>query len=345
MNQLTATPDDVRYAYRLLLGREPDAEGFRHYCELLKRDRPGTEAIAKDILGSSEFCKKHGVLTKPDANALPPASVVALQCQACTQAQIESPAFRYWAFRFGETPGMLHRKLWEWCFISQALYERGMLREGKKGLGFAVGNEPLTAMFAKMRSSIVASDVGEEIARTEGWVDTNQHANNLEQLNQRGLCPQDEFADRVQFREVDMREIPDDLRGFDFLWSSCALEHLGSLRAGADFVRDAMTCLRDGGVAVHTTEFNCDSDVDTIETGGSVIYRKHDLLALAELLQKEGHQVAAFDFGLGSTDADRHVEEPPFLGTPQLKLRLGSYASTSFGVIITKGAVAQANGC
>lgn len=338
MSPLQATIDDVRYAYRLLLGREPDTEGLRHYCERLERENLDPEAIARYFIGSPEFGKKHGVLTKVDTNEgeCPPAGVVMLRCQACTQAQLESPAFRYWASRLGELPGTLHRKLWEWCFITQALYERGMLREGHRGLGFAVGNEPLTGLFANFGCSIVASDVGEEIARKEGWVDTDQHATGFAQLNRRGLCPPQEFAERVQFREVDMRAIPRDLRGFDFLWSSCALEHLGSLQAGADYVLDAMACLRQGGVAVHTTELNCDSDVETIEVGGSVVYRKHDLLALADTLQKEGHRVASFDFDLGTSDADRHVEEPPYQGSPQLKLRLGAYASTSFGLIVQK---------
>lgn len=338
MSDLKATSDDVRYAYRLLLGREPDSEGFQHYCDRVEREKLDPEAIARCLIGSSEFVTEHGILTKLklDAGACPPSGVAKLRCQACTQAQLEAPAFRYWASQLGEVPGLLHRKLWEWCFITQALYERGMLREVCRGLGFAVGNEPLTGLFAKLGCSIVASDVGVEIARREGWVDTHQHASDPAQLNQRGLCPPEAFAERVRFREVDMRAIPDDLRGFDFLWSSCALEHLGSLQAGADYVIEAMACIREGGVAVHTTELNCDSDVETIEVGGSVIYRRRDLLALAELLQKQGHRVEPFDFDLGASDADRHVEEPPYQGAPQLKLRLGSYASTSFGLIVQK---------
>ncbi len=336
MSQLQATIEDVRYAYRLLLGREPDSEGFRHYCERLEREKLDPEAIAKCLIESSEFSKKHGVLTELDTGVCPPYGVVMLHCQACTQAQLESAAFRYWATRLGEMPGMLHRKLWEWCFITQALYERGMLREDCRGLGFAVGNEPLTGLFAKLGCLIIASDVGEEIARREGWVDTNQHANGFAQLNQRGLCPPDEFSRRVQFREVDMRAIPSDLRGFDFLWSSCALEHLGSLQAGADYVLAAMSCLRNGGVAVHTTELNCDSDVETTEVGGSVIYRRHDLLALAETLQNQGHRVEPLDFDLGTSEADKHVEEPPYQSSPQLKLRLGAHTSTSFGLIVQK---------
>jgi len=335
--RLTGTMDDVRYAYRLLLGREPDSEGLKHYCALLDGGQTDPEAIARSIIESPEFSEKNGVLNKLDHGERPPPDLVILCCQACTKVQLETPAFRYWATQLRERPGMLHRKLWEWCFITQALYERGMLMEGRIGLGFAVGTEPLTGLFAKMGCSIVASDVGEETASKAGWVDTNQHANGSAKLNQRGLCPSEEFLDRVSFREVDMREVPRDLYGFDFLWSSCVLEHLGSLRAGEDYVVNAMSCLRDGGIAVHTTEFNCDSDVETVETGASVVYRRRDLLALAERLRKDGYQVASFNFDLGTSDADRHVEEPPFQGTPQLKLRIGKYAATSFGMIITKG--------
>ena len=36
-------------------------------------------------------------------------------------------------------PFMLHRKMWEWLFIAQALAERDMLRPGRVGLGFGVG--------------------------------------------------------------------------------------------------------------------------------------------------------------------------------------------------------------
>lgn len=336
MSGLKATPEDVRHAYRLLLGREPDPDGFRHYCEIVTQDQPAPGMIAEYLMESTEFRERHGVLTKADAGRKPEPGVVTLTCQACTQAQIESSTFRYWAASLRERPGGLHRKLWEWCYITQALYERGMLDKGRRGLGFAVGTEPLSALFAKMQCSILASDIGEETARDAGWVETNQHANGADQLNQRGVCPPAEFAERVRFREVDMRAIPADLQGFDFLWSSCALEHLGSLQHGVDYVLSAMGCLRDGGVAVHTTELNCDSDEHTIETGGSVVYRKRDLLQLADRLRALGHRVEPFNFDLGDSAADAYVDEPPYRGRTHLKLRLGPYASTSFGLIVTK---------
>ncbi len=339
MGNNTATPQDVYHAYRLLLGREPDPDGYAHFCTLIEAQTLSPIELSWRFMESREFRNKQGVLTRPESGAMPEPGVITLKSQACTQHQIESPSFRYWATRLRETPGGLHRKIWEWCFLTQALYERGMLGEGRRGLGFAVGTEPLSALFASMGCSILASDLDPDSADKAGWVDTNQHASSLMQLNKYGICPSEAFAERVSFREVDMRAIPPDLNGgFDFLWSSCALEHLGSLRRGIEFVVNAMECLLPGGIAVHTTELNCDSDESTIETGNSVVYRKRDLLELASRLSAEGHAIEPFDFSLGDTEADRYVDEPPYKGRTHLKLRVGPYASTSFGLIIRKAA-------
>jgi hypothetical protein len=336
MSNLKATEEDVRYAYRLLLGREPDEKGFASHRKLLGETSLSATDLARGFLGSLEFISRFGCLVQVPVGDAPPKIDAVLQCQACTQRQIESPAFLYWARRLGERPGGLHRKLWEWCFAAQALYERGVLQPGAKGLGFAVGTEPLTALFASMGCHILATDLDPEQAFDAGWIDGNQHAAGIGALNSRGICPQGDFDANVRFRNVDMRAIPDELKGFDFLWSSCAMEHLGSLEHGLEFIKNSMKCLRPGGVAVHTTELNCDSNEETIETGGSVIYRQRDLLTLAERMRAEGNRVEPFNFYLGETDADRFVDEPPYKGVAHIKLRIESYASTSFGLIISK---------
>ncbi|MEO7432129.1 MAG: class I SAM-dependent methyltransferase, partial [Dokdonella sp.] len=164
-----------------------------------------------------------------------------------------------------------------------------------------------------------------------------QHASGLKQLNSRGFCSTELFSSNVRFRSVDMRQIPADLIGFDFLWSSCALEHLGSLSAGTDFVKRAIECLRPGGIAVHTTELNVDSDSATLKSGRDVVYRRCDLLELASEMSALGHTVEAFDFDTGNTDADQYVDEPPYGGKFHLKLRIGNFASTSYGLIMTRG--------
>ena len=153
----------------------------------------------------------------------------------CTDARLQSESFREWAHKFqpswdpertGE-PVQRHRKLWEWFYITQVLWERGLLQPGRRGLGFAVGNEPLVALFASFGCQIVATDLHEKKAQRLGWVDTNQHANSLEVLNQFGVCEPASFRQLVSFRPVDMNAIPDDLRDFDFTWSACSFEHVG----------------------------------------------------------------------------------------------------------------------
>ncbi len=233
----------------------------------------------------------------------------------------------------------MHRKIWEWAYIAQALHERGMLVSGRRGLGFAVGREPLAALFASYGCEIVATDLDTTEAQKAGWVQTAQHAAALADLNGRQICAPDIFARQVRFRAADMNSIPADLVGFDYVWSSCAIEHLGSIASGRRFMKNMMGCLRPGGVAVHTTEFNVSSDIQTIEKGHDVIFRKSDLLQMAVELLAEGHEFSPFDFRLGEHPIDHVVDEPPYTGQPHLKLRIGPYVSTSFGIIVARSQI------
>src|SRR5690349_11463990 len=187
MSKNVATPNDVYHAYRLLLGREPDPGGYAHFCSLIEAQALSPMELTWRFMDSPEFRDRQGVLTIPDAGSEPEVGVITLKSEACTQRRAQSSAFRYWAKRLREKPGGLHRKLWEWCYIAQALYERGMLGEGRRGLGFAVGSEPLSSLFAGFGCAIVASDLDPESADRAGWVSTNQHASSLAQLNSRGL--------------------------------------------------------------------------------------------------------------------------------------------------------------
>jgi hypothetical protein len=229
----------------------------------------------------------------------------------------------------------MHRKIWEWCFIAQALYERHCLEPGKQGLGFAVGTEPLVSLFCSLGTSICATDLFTEVATDQGLVDTNQHASGLLSLNTRQICPADVFSQHCTFRHVDMNHIPKHLQGFDFLWSSCSLEHLGSLRQGEAFVYNAMECLKPGGIAVHTTEYNVSSNWLTVGRGGTVLYRRRDIEKIVANLQKQGHHVT-IDFAMGDLPKDTFIDLPPYKHNPHLKLRMQRYVITSLGLIIQK---------
>lgn len=257
----------------------------------------------------------------------------------CTQEFLDMPFCRYWSGKLyrGKFP-VYNRKWWEFCYISQALYERGCLKKGKRGVGFGVGEERLTDLFASFGCDILATDLSAESSAAEGWMDTNQHAGgNLEKLRKAKICEKKEFYERVTYRDVDMNEIPDDIRGYDFCWSACALEHIGSRRKGMDFVINSMKTLKPGGVAVHTTEFNLYSDENTIDYPGLCLYRKKDMIELAMELGELGYEVEPFDWNLGHTVYDGFVDLPPYCYKDlHLRFLLEKYPTTSVGIIVYK---------
>jgi hypothetical protein len=227
----------------------------------------------------------------------------------------------------------MHRKLWEYAFISQALHERGLLAPGRCGLGFAVGQEPLPELFASLGCEILATDLATEEAQARGWTETAQHAGSLEGLNRHDICPPDLFRARVRFRFVNMLHLPDDLGRYDFLWSACSLEHLGTLALGEQFIYESLKYLKPGGVAVHTTEYNLQSNFYTLTKGPSVIYRKRDFKRIAAQLRRRGYQVE-LDFTKGNMPLDRMPDTPPYKGFDHITLLLQNYVVTSFGLII-----------
>lgn len=277
-----------------------------------------------------------------------------LKSSICKQQQLESDEFqkiynelkvRKWFDDFAETNNIsipkdiLHRKSWEYIYIVLELKERGMLKKGKKGLGFAVGTEPLPAYFASKGCSILATDLGSDNDGANSWITTGQNASgNINVLNRNNLCSEEVFNERVKYRNLDMNNIPDDINGFDFCWSSCAIEHVGGLEKSKLFLKNMMKTLKPGGIAIHTTEFNLSSDEDTITDGDSVIYRKKDILEIADWLKSQGHEID-LDFSLGEKEGDLFTDQPPYYQINHkyhLRLNIGGYDSTSIGLIIRK---------
>ena len=232
-----------------------------------------------------------------------------------------------------------HRKNWEWHAIAQALKERGMLKPGKMGCGFAVGTEPLSSIFANFGVQILATDQASG-KNAEGWMTSGQHAASLENIYHKGLVNRHDFDSRVRFKEVDMRKLELPWKEqFDFIWSSCSIEHLGNLEAGWDFVIKAMELIKIGGIAVHTTEYNITSNDLTLAEGPSVIYRKRDVEELDRRLRRISCGLTRCDFFPGDHQYDIEYDYEPYYknGRPHVKLLLGGHVSTSLILIIRKG--------
>jgi len=250
----------------------------------------------------------------------------------CTQNQFMIPEHVFWSKQIKEEPSW-NRKQWEYYFICQALWERDMLKRDRRGCGFGVGKEPLPALFANFGCKIVATDAPPSETIIELWEKTGQFARSLEDLNVRGIAPKEVFERNVSFQAVDMNSIPSDLMDFDFIWSTSALEHLGSLSKAIQFLVNSSRCLKPGGVAVHTTEFNVSSNDKTIESGSLVLFRRKDIEEVGAKLKEIGCEMLPVNFDHGEGVLDKFVGMPPY-DLPNLKMVIGEFVTTSIALIV-----------
>lgn len=66
-----ATTQDILYAYRLLLGREPEPEGVDYFESLITRTPMSPDRLARFFLDSSEFLAKYGHVSKDEIIEVP----------------------------------------------------------------------------------------------------------------------------------------------------------------------------------------------------------------------------------------------------------------------------------
>lgn len=260
-----------------------------------------------------------------------------LKSQLVTSNQMETEEYKNWLAEMKEE-NRFHRKQWEHIFILQALQENGMLKDGSKGLGFGVGTESLPAVMAKYGCSVLATEINIEKPNEKGWVTGRDTDTHMAALNAAGICDNEKFNSLVSYRDVDMNQVPEDLKDFDFTWSSCSLEHLGSLKHGEEFIFNSLNCLKPGGIAVHTTEYTFTKNY-TVEEASTVFYRKKDILALAERLTAEGHAIS-LNLYKGNRFLDWYIDIPPHRDKNHVKLLVSKQSkliiTTSIGLLIKK---------
>lgn len=254
----------------------------------------------------------------------------------CSTADLCHPRYNEIASMLNLAP-LFNRKYWEWTVIVHKLAKNNMLLSGKKGVGFGIGLEPLPALFAKFGVFVLATDSPIDAISGNPWAGTDQHSIKLENLRRDDIVDAEQFHRQVEFLPCDMNNIPDTVSGFDFVWSSCCLEHLGSLRAGMDFVVDSVErCLKPGGFSVHTTEFNLASNEETVFDGPTVLYRQRDMLELVCRLRARGHEVCDFVVAPDSFFLDLHVDLPPYGSNPHMRLQIEEHVTTSAVLVVRK---------
>ncbi len=229
----------------------------------------------------------------------------------------------------------IHRKLWEFAVIAQVYLDE--IGQGGTALGFGCGREPLPAWLANRGCRVIATDV--ELENADDWVGSKQHSGGLADLPVEGICDPARFRKLVSFMPMNMNEIPETfLQGtFDFTWSAGSFEHIGGIEKSLQFFLKQMQCLKPGGLAVHTTEFNFASNTRTIETNNLVLLRQRDFEDLERRLAAQGDELWPLDLVRGDQPADLYVDPWPYTGEHHLNLEVVDQVSTSILLVARRG--------
>ena len=282
------------------------------------------------------------------AGEMVPAPVyVGLGSKATTQQDIESSWLWHWCQRLN-TAVIYHRKVWEFAYTLQVLWENGMLEPGKRAIGFGCGEEPIPSLLASLGVEVTITDQNSDTAKKQGWAQTSQFTETLDSAFREELVDRETFNRLANLRYVDMNAIDNDLSDYDFCWSICAFEHLGSITKGQKFVTNAMQVLKPGGIAVHTTEFNFTSDGPTIDDAPTVLFQKKDFEEIGAALRDAGDMPAEMNFDIGNGPIDNFIDVPPYYYTIKnledkdtrvnhLKMSLSGYPTTCFGLWARRG--------
>lgn len=252
-----------------------------------------------------EFADKMAIVqcSEPDKESL--------GWRVSTQTDLESDWFIWWCQELKLAP-IAHRKLWEYAWILQELHAANLLDNGGRGVGFGCGEEPLPSYLAARGLELLVTDLAPDREESKVWREAGKHGTSLASMFDEKIVSRKLFESRVSHRYVDMNDIASDIRGYDFCWSVCALEHLGSIESGLKFIENSISTLRPGGLALHTTEFNYMSDGQTVEEGGTVLFRRSDFEELAERLLARGCKIKSISFDVGDKPIDRYIDIPPY---------------------------------
>lgn len=260
----------------------------------------------------------------------------------CTQESMETEDYKRICNTILKETASMHRKQWEFAYIIRMLELTNKLKPGSKGLGFGCGQERLVPALASQDVELLVTDLNVDAATQKGWVATNQHSQSLQGFQSYipEICSQEQL-NRCSYRTVDMTKIPHDLMQmkYDFVWSSCSLEHVGTMGLAKQFIYSTIHCLKPGGVAIHTTEYNISSNRDTLLEGATVLFRKQDILEIETEAEKIDGLLAPMSFLVGRRPLDKYIDMPPYLGSAQrkhLKLRIDKYNCTSIGLCIQR---------
>jgi len=167
-----------------------------------------------------------------------------------------------------------HRKQWEFAMIFHVLRERGLLRPDSLGLSMGGGKELLLYAIASHIRQLVVTDLYD----TQTTWDCAKTNDPDEFIRAGKPFPVDD--NKVKALRMDMRALEFEENTFDFCYSSCSIEHIGTRDDFLLHLNEASRVLKDGGIYVLTTELGYGEEI--IEHPNNYVFTRSYLNDLFE---------------------------------------------------------------
>ncbi len=180
--------------------------------------------------------------------------------QMCSTPQFRERIYADWASHLGGLRKEASLAQWQRVYIARALDRYDMSRSGARGLAIGGGDEPglvgaLAAAGCRMAISVRPAKA------------------------QPPLDP-DVFA-------IDPEEMPDTVRGFDFVFATSEQGVMGHWKARLSYIESVLRCLKPGGLGIILTEATAN---DESPEDGPLAWP--DIVRIGLTLLSRGHQVA-----------------------------------------------------
>ncbi len=246
-----------------------------------------------------------------------------LKSEIISEQRFLDPDFFYWMYFLREKP-KLHNKQFQFYSVMDRAFSivKNGQPEERRAIGFGVGKEPIPSALVALGYKVLATDYFDgDIA--EEWRSTGEQSETFLDLNRRKIVSDEVFISSCDLQNMNMNSIPSSLYGsFDFVWSNCALGHIGSYEMGLDFILNSLKLLKPGGWAVHSTELDSSNSPERFESPNLSFYKLSDLEAVLDQAKEIGFVPLKIEKRPWNGRSEKYVVSEPWKKKPHLRIEI-----------------------
>jgi SAM-dependent methyltransferase len=231
----------IRRAYETILGRQPDADGARHYAGALRSGERRMNII-RGLAISDEFERRWQSIPRDTQ-----------LCELANPAKWDNEDWLDLLRSLGLSDDRLvmHRKPYEFTQLLYGCRRLGVLREDASFLSVGAGHEHVLYWLANHVHRVVATDMYEGV-----WQDERAREGDPVVLeNPEQYAPFPYRRDRLEFRRMDGRSLQFADETFDVSYSLSSIEHFGGFEGAAKTMREMARVLKRDGILALATEY------------------------------------------------------------------------------------------